>query len=119
LSIGFRVKTDQELHAEFSKLDDQQLIKTGKMLRDFAKPRPGNGPDENWMRQLKIARQVWPERHPKKSELGSGGFTPKDKVVERLVSESFSRPSTRVIGGRKQVPLGERPSAATRSHHLS
>ena len=64
MSIGFRVKTDEELHAEFSKLNDAQLIETGKMLKDFAKPRPGQGPDENWLRQLKIARQVWRERHP-------------------------------------------------------
>jgi hypothetical protein len=64
MSIGFRVKTDEELHAEFSKLDDTQLIKTGKLLKDFARPRPGEGPDENWMRQLKIARQVWRERYP-------------------------------------------------------
>lgn len=65
LSIGFRVKTDEELREEFSKLDDTQLIKTGKMLREFAQPRPGQGPDENWLRQLKIARAVWRERHPK------------------------------------------------------
>ena len=65
MSIGFRVKTDQELHDEFARLNDAQLIETGKMLRDFAKPRPGQGPDENWLRQLKIARQVWRERHPK------------------------------------------------------
>jgi hypothetical protein len=65
LSIGFRVKTDEELHAEFSKLDDAQLIKTGKLLKDFAKPRPGQGPDENWLRQLRIAREVWRERHPR------------------------------------------------------
>jgi hypothetical protein len=43
MSIGFRVKTDEELHAEFSKLDDPQLIKTGRLLKDFAKPRPGQG----------------------------------------------------------------------------
>jgi hypothetical protein len=65
MSIGFRVKTDEELHAEFAKLTDAQLIKTGKTLKDFAKPRPGQGPDKNWLRQLRIAREVWRERHPK------------------------------------------------------
>ncbi len=65
MSIGFRVKTDDELRAEFARLTDAQLIETGKMLADFAKPRPGQGPDENWLRQLKIAREVWRERHPK------------------------------------------------------
>jgi hypothetical protein len=66
MSIGFRIKTDQELHDEFAKLNDQQLMETGKMLKDFAKPRPGQGPDENWLRQLRIAREVWRERHLKK-----------------------------------------------------
>ena len=65
MSIGFRVKTDDELRAEFDKLNDKQLIETGKMLKEFAKPSPGRGPDENWLRQLKIARQVWRERHPR------------------------------------------------------
>jgi hypothetical protein len=64
MSIGFRVKTDEELSAEFRALTDKQLIETGKMLKDFAKPRPGQGPDESWLRQLKIARAVWRERHP-------------------------------------------------------
>jgi hypothetical protein len=64
MSIGFRVKTDDELRAEFASLTDAQLIETGKMLKDFAKPKPGQGPDENWLRQLKIAREVWRERHP-------------------------------------------------------
>ena len=63
MSIGFRVKSDDELRAEFASLTEEQLIETGKMLADFAKPRPGQGPDENWMRQLKIAREVWRERH--------------------------------------------------------
>jgi hypothetical protein len=62
MSIGFRVKSDDELRAEFASLTEEQLIETGKMLADFAKPRPGQGPDENWMRQLKIAREVWRER---------------------------------------------------------
>lgn len=65
MSIGFRVKTDEELQAEFAALTDEQLIHTGKMLKDFAKPRPGQGPDENWLRQLRIAREVWRERHRK------------------------------------------------------
>jgi hypothetical protein len=64
MSIGFRVKTDEELSAEFRKLTDKQLIETGKTLKDFAKPRPGQGPDPNWLRQLQIAREVWRERHP-------------------------------------------------------
>lgn len=64
MNIGFRVKTDEELSAEFRALNDKQLIETGKMLKDFAKRRPGQGPDENWLRQLKIARGVWRERHP-------------------------------------------------------
>ena len=37
-----------------------------KMLKDFAKPRPGQGPDENWLRQLKIAREEWKRRYPRK-----------------------------------------------------
>jgi len=65
MSIGFRVKTDEELRAEFAALSDAQLTETGKMLKGFAKPRPGQGPDENWLRQLKIAREVWRERHPR------------------------------------------------------
>jgi hypothetical protein len=65
MSIGFRMKTDDELRAEFTKLNDAKLVETGKLLADFAKPRPGQGPDENWLRQLKIAREVWRERHPK------------------------------------------------------
>jgi hypothetical protein len=58
MSIGFRVKTDEELSAEFRALTDTHLIETGKMLRDFAKPRPGQGPDENWLRQLKSKGRV-------------------------------------------------------------
>jgi hypothetical protein len=65
MTIGFRVKTDNELCAEFAALNDTQLIETGKMLAQFAKPRPGHGPDENWLRQLRIAREVWRERHPR------------------------------------------------------
>ena len=64
MSIGFRVKTDEELSAEFRALTDQQLIETGKMLKEFAKPRPGQGPDENWLRQLKLARVEWKRRYP-------------------------------------------------------
>jgi hypothetical protein len=66
MSIGFRVKTDEELSAEFRTLTEKQLIETGKILRDFAKLRPGQGPDVNWLRQLRIAREVWRERHPPK-----------------------------------------------------
>jgi hypothetical protein len=69
MSIGFRVKTDEELHDEFSKLSDAQLIETGKMLKGFAKPRPGQGPDANWLRQLKVAREVWRERHPREKHV--------------------------------------------------
>jgi hypothetical protein len=61
-----RVKTDKELSAEFRALTDKQLIETGKMLKDFAKPRPGQGPDENWLRQLKISREEWKRRYPRK-----------------------------------------------------
>ena len=59
MTIGFRVKTDQELSAEFRVLTDKQLIETGKMPKDFAKPRLGQGPDANWLRQLEIARAEW------------------------------------------------------------
>jgi hypothetical protein len=45
MTIGFRVKTDEELSAEFRALTDKQLFETGKMLKDFAKPRPWQGPD--------------------------------------------------------------------------
>jgi hypothetical protein len=65
MSIGFRARTDEELHVEFGALNDTQLIETGKMLARFAAPTPGQAPDMNWLRQLKIARQVWRERHPK------------------------------------------------------
>ncbi|MBV9888396.1 MAG: hypothetical protein JO119_17785 [Acidobacteria bacterium] len=63
--IGFRVKTDEELGAEFAALTDKQLIETGRMLGEFAKPRPGQGPDQDWLRQLKLAREEWRRRHPK------------------------------------------------------
>jgi hypothetical protein len=69
MSIGFRVKTDQELRDEFAKLNDAQLIETGRMLKDFAKPRPGQGPDRDWLRQLEIAREVWRERHPRSEDV--------------------------------------------------
>jgi hypothetical protein len=65
MMIGFRVKTDEELSAEFAALTDKQLIETGRMLKDFAKPRPGQRPDQNWLRQLKLAREEWRRRHPK------------------------------------------------------
>jgi hypothetical protein len=64
MSIGFRVKTDEELSAEFRALTDEKLIETGKMLRGFAKARPCQGPDENWLRQLRLARAEWKRRHP-------------------------------------------------------
>jgi hypothetical protein len=63
MSIGFRVKTDEELAVEFRALTDKQLIETGKILRDFARPRPGQGADENWLRQLRLAREEWKRRH--------------------------------------------------------
>jgi hypothetical protein len=66
MTIGFRVKTYQELSAEFRVLTDKQLIETGKMPKDFAKPRLGQGPDANWRRQLEIARAEWKRRHPPK-----------------------------------------------------
>jgi hypothetical protein len=65
MSIDFRISTDEELRAKFAALTDKELIETGKTLKGFAKPRPGQGPDENWLRQLEIARAVWRERHPK------------------------------------------------------
>jgi len=65
MTIGFRVKTDEELSAEFRVLTDKQLIETGKTLKNFAKPRPGQGADENWLRQLRLAREEWKRRHPK------------------------------------------------------
>jgi hypothetical protein len=37
LSIGFRIKTDEELSAEFPALSDKKPIETGKMLADFAR----------------------------------------------------------------------------------
>jgi hypothetical protein len=50
------------------RLTDKQLIETGKMLKDFSKPRPGQGPDPNWLRQLKLARAEWKRRHSKANE---------------------------------------------------
>jgi hypothetical protein len=43
MSIGFRMKTLEEIQAELGKLSDAQLIERGKTLRQFAKPRPGQG----------------------------------------------------------------------------
>jgi hypothetical protein len=66
MSIGFRITTDEELRAKFAALTDMELVETGRLLKDFAKPRPGQGPDENWLRQLRLAREEWLRRHPKR-----------------------------------------------------
>jgi hypothetical protein len=66
MSIGFRMKTLEEIREELAKLTDAQLFERGKTLRQFAKPRPGQGPDVEWTRQLNEARAQWKCRHPPK-----------------------------------------------------
>jgi hypothetical protein len=71
MSIGFRMKTREEIRAELAKMSDQRLIEHGKLLREFAAPSPGRNGDEGWKMQLEEARAEWRRRHPSK-KLGNG-----------------------------------------------
>jgi hypothetical protein len=65
MSIGFRIKTREEIRAERAKMSDQRLIEHGKLLWEFAKPSPWRGSDEGWNAQLEEARAEWRCRRPK------------------------------------------------------
>jgi len=66
VSIGFRMKTREEISAELAKMTDAQLIEHGKTLRGFCKPTPGRGIDKGWLMQLNEARAEWRRRQPPK-----------------------------------------------------
>jgi hypothetical protein len=65
MSIGFRMKTREEIRAELAKMSDQRLIEHGKLLREFAMPSPARRAEEGWITQLEEARAEWRRRHPK------------------------------------------------------
>jgi hypothetical protein len=52
MSIGFRVKTPEEIRAELAKVSDAQLIEHGKTLRQFCRRVPGQKIDRAWLMQL-------------------------------------------------------------------
>jgi hypothetical protein len=63
MSLGFRVKTREEIRAELEKMSDARLIEHGTLLREFAKPSPGRSGDDGWKMQLEEARAEWRRRH--------------------------------------------------------
>jgi hypothetical protein len=66
MSVGFRMKTPEEIRAELAKMSDAQLIEHGKTLRSFCRPTPGHGIDKGWLMHLNEARAEWRQRHPPK-----------------------------------------------------
>jgi hypothetical protein len=65
MSIGFHMQTPEDIRTKCEKMTDRELIEFGKTVKGFAKPRPGQGADEGWMMQLRVAREEWRRRHPK------------------------------------------------------
>lgn len=65
MSIGFRMKTLEEIRAELAKMSDRELIEHGKTLREFAKPSPGRDGHKVRILQLEEARAEWRRRHSK------------------------------------------------------
>jgi hypothetical protein len=65
MSIGFRKTTPEEIRAKLEKMTDAELIEHGKLIKEFAKPNPGRGVNEEWALQLDEARAEWRRRHPK------------------------------------------------------
>jgi hypothetical protein len=66
MSIGFRMKTVEDIRSELARMTDAQLTEHGKALRAFCKPTPGRGIDKGWLMQLNEARAEWRRRHPPK-----------------------------------------------------
>jgi hypothetical protein len=62
MSIGFRMKTREEIRVQLSEMSDAQLIEHGKTLREFAKPSPGRDGHKIWILQLEEAREEWRRR---------------------------------------------------------
>jgi hypothetical protein len=66
MGIGSRMKTPEEIHAELTKMSDEELIKHGNTLRGFCRPTRGHDIDKGWLNQLNEARAEWRRRHPPK-----------------------------------------------------
>jgi hypothetical protein len=66
MSIGFCMKTPEEVRSELEKMSDAQLIEHGKTLREFCRLTAGQKIDRGWLMQLNEARAEWKRRHPPK-----------------------------------------------------
>ena len=56
MSVGFRLKSPEEIHAQLEKMSDAELIEHGKTLRSLCRPTKGQGIDKGWLMQLKRKR---------------------------------------------------------------
>jgi|HubBroStandDraft_5_1064220.scaffolds.fasta_scaffold81375_3 hypothetical protein len=64
MSIGFRLKSPEEVCAQLEKMSDAELIEHGKTLRALCRPTKGQGIDKGWLMQLNESRAEWRRRHP-------------------------------------------------------
>jgi hypothetical protein len=56
MSVGFRLKSPEEIHAQLEKMSDAELIEHGKTLRALCRPTKGQGIDKGWLMQLDQSR---------------------------------------------------------------
>jgi hypothetical protein len=74
MSIGFRLKSLEEVRAQLGKMTDAQLIEHGRTLRALCRPTKGRGIDKDCLMQLNESRAEWRKRHP-----STVRETPKDR----------------------------------------
>jgi hypothetical protein len=58
--------TEDELRQRFRKVSDEKLREYGEAAKYMCSPEAnfGQSPRECYVRSLKVAREVWAERHP-------------------------------------------------------
>jgi len=64
MTIGFRLKSQDEIRIQLKKMSDAELIEHGKSLRVLCRPTKGRGIDKGWLLQLNESRAEWRRRHP-------------------------------------------------------
>jgi hypothetical protein len=60
-------QNEKELRERYRKMDDAALLRSGRAAKYMISPEAnfGRPPRDCFVQQLRIAREVWLERHPK------------------------------------------------------